>query len=200
MPAVWLISDTHFGHEKTCTVFKREDGSPLRPFSCAEEMDEYMVKAWNERVKPNDKVYHCGDVVINRKSLSVLARLNGDKVLIRGNHDIFKDDDYRQYFRDLRAYHVMNGIILSHIPIHSDSLGRFGCNIHGHLHANRVRKARGVDAKTGQILYSNEIDPRYHNVCVENTDFAPILFEDACKRILNEGGEIGFRNGNGPTM
>jgi len=28
MPAVWLISDTHFGHEKTCTVFKREDGSP----------------------------------------------------------------------------------------------------------------------------------------------------------------------------
>lgn len=200
MPAVWLISDTHFGHEKTCTVFKREDGSPLRPFSCAEEMDEFMIKAWNERVKPNDKVYHCGDVVINRKSLSVLARLNGDKVLIRGNHDIFKDDDYRQYFRELRAYHVMNGIILSHIPIHTDSLGRFGCNIHGHLHANRVRKARGVDVKTGQILYSDEIDPRYHNVCVENTDFAPILFEDACKRIVNEGGEIGFRNGNGPTM
>lgn len=200
MPAVWLISDTHFGHEKTCTVFKREDGSPLRPFSCAEEMDEFMIKAWNERVKPNDKVYHCGDVVINRKSLSVLSRLNGDKVLIRGNHDIFKDDDYRQYFRELRAYHVMNGIILSHIPIHADSIGRFGCNIHGHLHANRVRKARGVDAKTGQILYSDEIDPRYHNVCVENTDFAPILFEDVCKRIVNEGGEVGFRNGNGPTM
>ena len=50
MPAVWLISDTHFGHEKTCTVFKREDGSPLRPFSCAEEMDEFMIKTWNERV------------------------------------------------------------------------------------------------------------------------------------------------------
>lgn len=200
MPAVWLISDTHFGHEKTCTVFKREDGSPLRPFSCAEEMDEYMIKAWNERVKPTDKVYHCGDVVINRKSLSVLSRLNGDKVLIRGNHDIFKDDEYRQYFRELRAYHVMNGIILSHIPIHTDSIGRFGCNIHGHLHANRVRKARGVDVKTGQILYSNEIDPRYHSVCVEMTDFAPILFEDACKRIVNEGGQVGFKNGNGPIM
>lgn len=26
MPSVWLISDTHFGHEKTCTVFKRKDG------------------------------------------------------------------------------------------------------------------------------------------------------------------------------
>jgi calcineurin-like phosphoesterase family protein len=200
MPAVWLVSDTHFGHEKTCTVFKREDGSPLRPFSCAEEMDEYMVKAWNERVKPTDKVYHLGDVVINRKAMKTLARLNGDKVLIRGNHDIFRDDDYRQYFREIRAYHVMNGMILSHIPLHSHSLGRFGVNIHGHLHANRVMKARGVDAKTGEVLYGNDIDTRYHCVCVEMTDFAPILFEDAQKRILAEGGEIGFKNGNGPVV
>jgi calcineurin-like phosphoesterase family protein len=193
MPAVWLVSDTHFGHEKTCTVFKREDGSPLRPFSCAEEMDEYMVKAWNERVKPNDKVYHLGDVVINRKAMKTLERLNGDKVLIRGNHDIFRDDDYRQYFREIRAYHVMNGLILSHIPLHSHSLGRFGVNIHGHLHANRVMKARGVDARTGEVLYGTDIDTRYHCVCVEMTDFAPILFDDVQKRIVNEGGLIGFK-------
>lgn len=200
MPSVFLISDTHFGHEKTCTVFKREDGSPLRPFSNAEEMDEFMVKAWNERVKHNDKVYHLGDVVINRKFLSILGRLNGDKVLIRGNHDIFKLEDYTQYFRDVRGYHVMNGLILSHVPVHTDSLARFGANIHGHLHANRVMKARGVDAKTGEILYSDKIDPRYHCVCVEHTDFAPILFEDVLKRITNEGGTVGFRNGNGVVM
>jgi calcineurin-like phosphoesterase family protein len=132
--------------------------------------------------------------------LKTLARLNGDKVLIRGNHDIFRDDEYREYFRELRAYHVMNGMILSHIPVHEASLGRFGVNIHGHLHANRVCKPRGVDAKTGETLYSDEIDPRYHCVCVEHTDFAPILFEDVMRRIIAEGGEIGFRNGNGPTM
>ena len=200
MPSVWLVSDTHFGHEKTCTVFKRADGSSLRPFSSAEEMDEFMIKAWNERVKPTDKVYHLGDVVINRRFLPVLNRLNGDKVLIRGNHDIFKDDDYRQYFRELRAYHVMNGMILSHIPVHPESLGRFGVNIHGHLHANRVKKMRGVNVSTGEILYSDEIDNRYHCVCVEQTDFAPILFEDVIKRIEAEGGEVGFRNGNGPVM
>jgi calcineurin-like phosphoesterase family protein len=163
-------------------------------------MDEAMIAAWNERVKPNDKVYHLGDVVINRKSLATLARLNGDKVLIRGNHDIFRDDEYRQYFRELRAYHVMNGMILSHIPLHPESLGRFGVNIHGHLHANRVVKPRGVNVVTGKVLYSDEIDPRYHCVCVEQTDFAPILFEDAIKRIEAEGGEVGFKNGNGPAM
>jgi hypothetical protein len=59
-----------------------------------------------------------------------------------------------------------------------------------------VRKARGVDARTGEILYGDEIDPRYHCVCVEQTDFAPILFEDVLKRIEAEGGKIGFQNGN----
>jgi hypothetical protein len=94
----------------------------------------------------------------------------------------------------------MNGMILSHIPIHPASLGRFGVNIHGHLHANRVVKPRGVDARTGEILYSEEIDTRYWCACVEQTDFAPILFEDAIKRIEAEGGVVDFRNGNGPAM
>ena len=201
MPSVFLVSDTHFGHTGVCR-FTRNDGvTKLRPWDSAEEMDEAMVKAWNERVKPTDKVYHLGDVVIARKALKIMERLNGDKVLIRGNHDIYKDEDYSKYFRSIRAYHVMNGMILSHIPLHSDSMGRFGTNIHGHLHANRVKKARGVDAKTGEVLYSDKNDVRYHCVCVEQTpDFAPILFEDVIKNIEAEGGSIGFKSGNGPTM
>ena len=201
MPSVFLVSDTHFGHAGVCR-FTRNDGvTKLRPWDDPQEMDEAMIAAWNDRVRPGDKCYHLGDVVINRKAMSTLSRLNGDKVLIRGNHDIFRDDEYRQYFRELRAYHVMNGMILSHIPVHPESLGRFGTNIHGHLHANRVKKARGVDARTGETLYSDEVDVRYHCVCVEQTpDFAPILFEDVIKRIEAEGGTVGFRNGNGPTM
>ena len=167
-----------------CRFTHGDTGVKIRPWTDPDEMDEAMVKLWNERVKPNDKVYHLGDVVINRKSLGIMSRLNGDKVLIRGNHDIFRDDEYRKYFRELRAYHVMNGMILSHIPLHPESLGRFGVNIHGHLHTNRV-------------MLDGEIDPRYHCVCVEQTDFTPILFEDVIKRIEKEGGKIGFKNGNG---
>ena len=194
MPSVFLVSDTHFGHKGVCH-FTRNDGvTKLRPFDTPEEMDEFMVEAWNARVRPNDKVYHLGDVVMSRRSLSIMDRLNGDKVLIRGNHDIFKDEDYRKYFRELRAYHVMNGMILSHIPIHSESLGRFGVNIHGHLHANRVMRPLATSGRT------DVVDVRYHCVCVEQTDFAPILFEDVIKRLEAEGGVVGFRNGNGPTM
>jgi calcineurin-like phosphoesterase family protein len=176
----------------------RADGvTKLRPWDTPEEMDEEMVKRWNDRVRPKDKVYHLGDVVINRKALQILARLNGDKVLIRGNHDIFKDEDYCQYFRSIRAYHVLNGMILSHIPIHTESLGRFGVNIHGHLHSNRVM----IKTRWGNTdHYDETVDVRYHCVCVEQTDFAPILFEDVIKRITAEGGTVGFRNGNGPII
>lgn len=195
MATTWLISDTHFGHENTCTKFKKADGSPLRPFSCAEEMDEEMVKRWNERVKPNDKVYHLGDVVIAKRHLATLGRLNGDKVLIKGNHDIFKLEDYTRYFRDIRGYHVLNGMILSHIPVHESNLYRFGTNIHGHLHDNRVMtfsayRANGMD----------KIDPNYYSVCVEQTNFAPISLEEVKENIIKQGGIVGFKNGNGPTM
>ena len=194
MPSVFLVSDTHFGHAGVCR-FTRDDGvTKLRPWTDPDEMDEAMVKAWNDRVRPGDKVYHLGDLVINRKALGILRRLNGDKVLIRGNHDIFKMSDYAEHFRDLRGYHVMNGMILSHIPVHEDSLGRFGVNIHGHLHSNRVMRVKHKGANP-------EVDPRYHCVCVEHLpDFAPMLFEDVIKRIVEEGGEVGFRNGKGPLV
>ena len=170
MPAVFIVSDTHFGHAGVCK-FLREDGTKLRPWDSPEEMDEAMVKAWNETVRPNDKVYHLGDVVINRKALHILGRLNGDKVLIKGNHDIFRLEDYTKYFRDIRAYHVMNNYILSHIPVHAASKGRFAGNIHGHLHSNKVMTMDG-----------NFVDPWYQCVCVEQTDFRPITFENVMKR------------------
>jgi calcineurin-like phosphoesterase family protein len=197
VPATFLVSDTHFGHAGVCHFTQADGVTKLRPWTDPAEMDEEMIRRWNDRVRPKDKVYHLGDVIINRRAFPTLARLNGDKVLIRGNHDIFTDDEYRQYFRSIRGCHVLNGMILTHIPIHPESLGRFGVNIHGHLHSNRVM----IKTRWGNTdQYDETIDVRYHCVCVEATDFAPILFEDVIKRITAEGGTVGFRNGNGPVV
>jgi len=201
MPSVFLYSDPHFSHAGVCRFMRNDGVTKLRPWDNPEEMDNELVRRFNERVGPNDKCYFLGDVAINRRGLRVLDRINcKDLVLIKGNHDIFKLEDYLQYFRDVRGYHVMNGLILSHIPVHPESLARFGCSIHGHLHANRVMKARGVDAKTGEVLYGNEIDPRYFNVSVEQIDFAPILFEDVLRRIRDQGGHVGFREHGAAAM
>ena len=193
MTNTFLYSDPHFGHQGVCN-FTRSDGSPLRPWDRVEEMDEALVERFNKVVGPKDKVYFLGDVAMRKPGLQVVKRLNGDLVLIKGNHDIFELKDYLSVgFRDIRACHVLSGMIMTHIPVHHSSLARFGTNIHGHLHANRVYKARGVDARTGEVLYSDQIDPFYHCVCVEHTDYAPISFDDVKKRIKAEGGLTSFK-------
>jgi calcineurin-like phosphoesterase family protein len=190
MPSVWLTSDTHFGHLGVCKFLRNDGVTKLRPWDNPEEMDEEMVKRWNDTVRPGDKVYHLGDVVINRKALPILNRLNGDKVLIRGNHDIFKLEDYTKYFRDVRAYHILGGqkIIMSHIPLHSDSLYRWKCNIHGHTHSNRVMKdVSHYDDPEDKLV----LDTKYFCVCVEQTDFKPILMEEVLAKIEKQQNEKG---------
>lgn len=168
MVKTWVIADTHFGHKNILT-FKRSDGvTPLRDFPSVEAMDDFMVEQWNSRVSDGDRVYHLGDVAINRQELKTLYRLKGRLVLVKGNHDIFKLDDYRKFFDDIRAYVVQkdkdgNKIILSHIPIHPESLGRFGTNIHGHLHSNTLG------------------DKQYKCVSVEHTNYAPVEIHEVLK-------------------
>ena len=92
-------------------------------------------------------------------------------------------------------------MILSHIPISKDSIARFGTNIHGHTHGNRVMRTVTKYTETNKVPFEvNEIDPDYFCVCVEQTDFRPILFEDVIQRIKDQGGQVGFRQGNGPAI
>lgn len=155
----FLISDTHFGHANILT-FKNDDGTPVRDFSSLEEMNETMVECWNKTVSPEDKVYHLGDVLFTKKWLDlIMPRLNGTKVLIKGNHDTLKLSQYQQYFKDVRAVWVLDKLVLSHIPIHPESLSRWRANVHGHLHGNSLA------------------DPRYFNVSVEKINYTPVDFE-----------------------
>lgn len=174
MSATFLIADPHFGHQGMCE-FKRADGTKLRPWSYYKDMDEALVANWNETVRPQDKVYVLGDVAMHPRSLDTIGRCHGDKVLIKGNHDQAKLSRYAQFFRDIRAYWQLAGCLLSHIPIHPESLSRWKANIHGHLHYRRVMRTEW--GKT------DEIDPRYICVSVEHTDYRPILLESVLAQV-----------------
>lgn len=179
----FTIADLHLGHEATCTRFKLADGvTPLRPFANSDEMDEEIVKRWNETVRDYDKIYVLGDVVINQKNLHTLGRLRGKKRLIPGNHDIFKMEEYLKYFDDVHGYKVwVDDFIMSHIPLHPDSISkRFKANVHGHYHAHRVM----TKTRAGE-----RIDPRYLCVSVEQTNFTPISFDEVRARIKQQRDE-----------
>jgi calcineurin-like phosphoesterase family protein len=187
---IFFISDTHFGHEKTCTTFKRWDGSPLRPFANAQEMDEEMVRRWNDVVKDGDKVYHLGDVVISNKHITTLGRLNGTKRLVRGNHDIFKTKVYLEYFKEIYGVRVLEDLVLTHVPLHRESITqRWGINVHGHLHANNVTLPKPYPKMEMGVTYKVTIpaeqiqDPLYCNVSVEQIDYRPIELSELRERI-----------------
>jgi calcineurin-like phosphoesterase family protein len=135
--------------------FKKEDGSPLRTFSCVEEMDEHMIERWNSVVRPQDHLYHLGDVVMRQQVLDVvMPRLNGHKRLVRGNHDIFRTKHYMRYFDEVYGIRVLDNMVFSHIPIHPESLGRFKANVHGHTHGQHPLGGKYIDVSAEAIDYT----------------------------------------------
>lgn len=169
MKSVFIIGDTHFGHEKLLSAVQ-PDGSPLRPFSSAEEMDEALIENWNSVVTPSDTVYHLGDVCIPRTGIKCLLRCNGRKILFRGNHDSnFKLKELANYFDDIRGCFYRDGVVFSHFPVHPSNLkGPYKGNVHGHLHCHLIYR-------------DSDIDRRYFNSCVERNNFTPVSYDTVKK-------------------
>ena len=191
MHNAFLIADPHFSHEGVCQ-FLRDDGTKLRPFDTAAEMDEVMIKNWNEIVRPVDKVYVCGDLVMKaKKQIHIMERLNGRKVLIKGNHDIGELKVYLPYFYDIRAFHVLDNFCITHIPIHPDCLGRFKGNIHGHIHQRNIMRSVAYpdpEDAYGEIIIKKHIDPRYFCISAEQINYTPIEWNDLRKKFYSQLG------------
>lgn len=165
MANIFFCADHHIGHSNILS-FTGEVGSSIRNFHSIEAHDEYIVERHNSVVRPRDRVYFLGDVAMHHRYLQLLGRMNGNKVLIKGNHDIHRLSQYTPWFEDIRGFHQLAGMAISHIPIHPASLGRWKVNIHGHLHDNRV------------LLASGEPDQRYHCVSMEQLeDYTPVSLE-----------------------
>lgn len=173
MAKIYVVADTHFGHGNIIK-FLNDSGEIIRqhpegrPFVNVHEHDELIIQRWNEVVKPEDHVYHLGDVAINKQIIKhgLCNRLLGHKRLVRGNHDICDTRDYIeggfQEIFGVRVFHK-EGFILSHIPIHPKSIKPGWVNVHGHLHSNIVRLDNGLP------------DERYRCVSIDHTDYKPIL-------------------------
>lgn len=166
MNNVFLTADLHLSH-KGIVEFNGVHGTKLRPWTDVNEMNEALIERWNAKVPVGSKVYVLGDVCLGKKSLPLLARMNGKKILIKGNHDQEDLKEYTPYFSDIRACQKKGDYLLSHIPVHPGSLTRWSKgNVHGHLHDGRV------------LLPDGTIDKRYICVSVEHTGFAPIALEE----------------------
>jgi len=148
--STYVFSDPHFWHEN---MAKKRD------FSCAEEMNDFIVMKWNQVISKHDCVYLLGDITMEKSNYEILNRLKGVINVVLGNHD------QRQHVREMLKYvnsvagmiDYKGKVILTHCPIHVSQLEfRYGINIHGHVHENSLE------------------DTRYINVCAEVIDYQPV--------------------------
>jgi len=129
---MFFTADQHLGDERFDILH--------RPFKTTDEYVQMSIKLWNEKVtSPASIVYIIGDFVYgpNAKDfLPIADKLNGIKILIRGNHDTLTDEEYSKYFE--KVYSV-NGILLSNSQLflnHYPSHGKKEYwNLCGHIHS-----------------------------------------------------------------
>ena len=130
---IFYTADLHFHYKPFL---------PGRPFSSVEEMDEAMIRLWNETVTDEDTVYVVGDVGYNGGYVpgDALGRLQGRKHLIRGNHDTGFENAPKlfDYFETVTDFNEIDDgethILLCHYPI---LYRKRGYMIHGHPNAQR---------------------------------------------------------------
>lgn len=181
MKTTFFISDHHFGHANILRFKGVDNKTLIRPeFSSLEHMNEEMIRRHNMVVTPNDKVYFLGDVAMYAKPYhSIMPRLNGEKVLILGNHDNLRMDEYYKYFKNIYSSRRLGHVpelkelraVACHYPLHinADFPNHIIC-VHGHIHEK-------------EIITNGRPDPNYFNVSVERINYTPIEASELTKKI-----------------
>ena len=162
MSNVFFISDLHLGHKNILKFSPTRGGTDMQSHS------EWLVDQWNSVVTKQDLVWVLGDVCFDIKHMAYLKKMRGTKHLILGNHDLFSLQVYSEYFNKIHGFKKYKNVWLSHAPIHAGSL-RGIANIHGHLHQGKVTMFN----LQGELV----LDPRYHNVSVEQLNGVPVSLE-----------------------
>lgn len=175
MPDVWFISDTHFFHENILKFVDKTGARIRAEFASVDEMNWAMVDRWNAVVKPQDKVWHLGDVAFKTTEKAaeldnLLGKLHGHKRMLVGNHDNLKSQAIMRHFEKVELWKGFKaeGFTCSHIPLRLDSLRDGTVNVHGHTHQNLM------------------VEPGYVNVCVEVRGYTPMHLDELAKEVRKQ--------------
>lgn len=185
MSNTFWTSDLHFGHKNL--VFEYSKDARLNDqghsFESTDEHDQTLIDRWNSVVKPDDAVWVLGDIVINKRNLHKVEKLNGRKLLVMGNHDNFKQDvcfgelfgpnRFQRPFGCAEKRFGSLRTIMTHIPVHPSQFYRYDFNLHGHLHDKKVMDIHNPDIE----------DLRYVNLSMEHWNMTPVSFDQLNKEL-----------------
>jgi calcineurin-like phosphoesterase family protein len=164
----FFVADTHLRHKKILVY------QPNRKYSDIDEMNEALIRNWNETVPEGATVIHHGDFAFASKAKikEYRERLNGRIILILGNHDYYSEvvgAFGEDNIFDSKIYRVGSQLIHScHFPMASWSDAEDGSwQLHGHYHGHKVddtmykRMDVGIDTHPAHRPYTFKEIERY---------------------------------------
>ena len=143
---IYFTSDLHLGHEEV--LVKRH-----RPFENVTDMNEALIRNYNQRVGEDDTVYILGDLchkISVEEANALIARLGGRKILLRGNHDLEYDP---ALFEDVQDFLMTDlddrrFVMIHYALIDWPKRKKGGIHLHGHMHETRAyneeNRAKGL--------------------------------------------------------
>lgn len=172
MGKIYLISDTHFNHNKDF-VYK------ARGFNSIEEMNEKIIENWNSIVTDEDTIYVLGDVIMGedlQAGLRIISKLKGQKYLAYGNHDTetkLKAFKTNHFFKDIQmGYRIKYGkrtYVLTHYPtVTTNGDDTRTINLYGHTH---------------QTTNFFEDRPYMYHIGVDSHNCTPVCIDDIIAEI-----------------
>lgn len=172
----YFIADTHFSHEKILRLANR-------PFKNLHDMEETLVKNWNEKVTRNDDIYIIGDFLYGgtgAEATRILKRLHGKKYLIVGNHEKYLNDPFfnPSLFKWVKTYYSFKEnkqkYVLFHYPILEwDGYFSGAIHLYGHVHGNNEK------------YFNSILGNKAINVGVDVNNFTPVSQIEILERVSN---------------
>lgn len=179
---LFFTSDTHFFHEKII-------GFANRPFASVEEMNETLIRNWNETVPEDGIVFHLGDFCFGtaQQWLQILSGLNGKIHLVMGNHDMRNaGEDFMKTFASVSQQRTIivdgQSIILNHNPFLCFGGAYRGVwQLFGHVHSGPRSLGNGKDDARLVHLF-----PTQYDVGVDNNEYRPVSYCQLREIIKNQ--------------
>lgn len=167
--AEFFTSDHHFFHHKVIEYCSR-------PFIGVKDMHAVMIERWNAVVKPLDIVYYLGDFGLSHKHKlrEIMESLNGDKILIKGNHDGHSRRAYIEKvgFKDVVPSLFVHDLYLCHYPRVGDTQKEERYNL------RRLQLDEKQWLICGHVHDAWRINGRDFNVGVDVNDFYPVRLDN----------------------
>ncbi len=168
---IYFTSDLHLGHQNALRLCNR-------PFQDVDEMNRTLIQNWNQFVKKNDFIYILGDLTMKLsldEANQIISKLNGRKILVKGNHDKKYDECLFEEVCDYKELKYQKKfLVLSHYPfLEWNHSFRGSIHLHGHQHNDRSYNLKmreegiyrydvGVDAHEYRPVSIDEIFNFFH--------------------------------------